>query len=241
MVPSPPSEITTSRPSASNVDGWGRHPIGSGRDAPRCRARPAASARAPARPGHGSPAGVRDEADRAQRVTRGPATTRASSAGVVEAPGRAASARTRNSTLPSAPRNGDAIDVDHDRADVAAGRRAPRASTARCDRRVAHDPALADPARPASNCGFTSSTRSPSGRVQRAERGRATVTQRDEGQVGDGEVDRAAEVAGLEVARTLVRSRTVDPRVVAQRPRELAAADVDRVHVRGAAPAGGSR
>ena len=99
-------------------------------------------------------------------------------------------------------------DVDHVQARRRAGRRAPRGAPPGGRRGRARSRPCRRRARPASNCGFTSSTRSPSGVVQRASAG-ATVTQRDERQVGDGEVDRAAEVARARGARTLVRSSTV--------------------------------
>ena len=62
------------------------------------------------------------------------------------------------------------------------------------------------------------------------ERGRDGA-QRDEGQVGDREVDRAADVLGLEVAGVGALEHR-DPRVGAQRPRELTTPDVDREHRR---------
>ena len=56
-------------------------------------------------------------------------------------------------------------------------------------------------------------------------------TERDERQVGDREIDRTAEVLRLEVAGVGALEHR-DPRVGAQRPRELAAPDVDREHRR---------
>ena len=87
-------------------------------------------------------------------------------------------------------------------------------------------------ARPASNCGFTRSTRSPSGRVQRASAG-ATVSSEMN--------DRSATARSTGPPRSS-GSRRADvgalqhghARVVAQRPCELPAPDVDRVDVRGA-------
>ena len=191
-MPSPPSEMTTSRPSGSRVPA----PSSAGQRTSipwaANRARGVAS-----QLGRGLACGVREQADRARRLT-GP-TTRERRGRRRRGPGRGASHRTRNSTLPSAPRNGDDHDVDHVDGPRRAGRRAPRASTARWTSGSRTIPPLPSRARPASNCGFTRSTRSPSDRRAAGERGRDRE-QRDERQVGDGDVDRAAEVARLERA-----------------------------------------
>ena len=93
----------------------------------------------------------------------------------------------RNSTLPSAPRNGDGITartpspaaVESGDDLVAAPRGAPR-GRARCPRRPSR-------ARPASYWGFTSSTKSASA-VGECEQTRRDRTQRDEREVGDAEI-----------------------------------------------------
>ena len=80
--------------------------------------------------------------------------------------------------------------------------------------------------RPASNWGFTISTRSASGRGDRDE-GRKENRERDERQVGDDKLDRRTDELGREVAH-IGAVDDVDPLVGLQRPRELPVADVDR-------------
>src|SRR5215207_2709686 len=146
--------------------------------------------------------GVRHEADAADAHAPGNASSRRSSSSA----GPRASQRTRNSTLPSAPFSGDAITSSTWRP---ASRRPSRTScsTARCTAGSRTTPPLPMRARPASNCGFTSSTRSPSGAVQRASAG-ATVT--SEMNERSATVRSTAPPRSLGSRwRTLARSRTV--------------------------------
>ena len=210
IVPSPPSEITRSRPSA-NV---GRRPRGARgprrrrrrRDAHRrCRARPALprrARRARPRPPR-SRCGTRPTRAAVIGAHRRTAAVAVADRPRVErrrrrrgAPGRGR-AWNRNSTLPSAPRSGDAIDVDDDEAGAARPSR-DLAEHGAVHVGVAHDAALADPGRARPRTAASPAARGRRRRcVQRASAG-ATVTQRDERQVGDDEVDRPADVVGLE-------------------------------------------
>ena len=162
------------------------------------------------------------------RVRRRPTSSRCV---VVDRGTTRASQCTRNSTLPSAPRERRRHRRRRRRGPRPRGRRAPRASTARCTSGSRTTPALArlGPGPPRTAASPAARGRRPAS-CARASAG-ATVTQRDEREVGDDDVDRAADVGGLEVAH-VVRSSTVTRGVVAQRPRELAATDVDRDDVR---------
>ena len=85
--------------------------------------------------------------------------------------------------------------------------------------------------RPTSNCGFTISTRSPSG-ARAADQRRQHQPERDERQVGDDEATGPPMASGVS-SRTLVRSHAY-PRVGTQRPGQLPVADVDRDDLGGA-------
>ena len=203
MVPSPPSEITRSSPSANAS----RRPRGARARSRRRRRRhahldavlgePAAAACSASSAALGAVA-VRDEPDArtdalgaltcgtaasTARVERGVATTRRRRAGV--------RVHEELDVAVGAPQRRH-HHADHDEPALGEPVARPRASTARCTSGSRTMPPLPTRARPASNCGFTSSTRSASGAVQRDERGRDRA-QRDEREVGDHEVDRAAE------------------------------------------------
>ena len=192
--------------------------------------------------------GCGTQADRRAVIARPgprPRHRRASSAVVVERPGRAASQRTRNSTLPSAPRSGEAITSTTNSAGVAEAV-AHLAEHGAVDVGIAHDAALADPGPSRLELRLHQQHEVAVGVACSAASAGATVTQGDEGQVGDRRRRPGPPRSPGSSARTFVRSTHGDPRVVAQRPRELAAADVDRVDVRGAGlqqavgePAGG--
>ena len=118
------------------------------------------------------------------------------------------------------------------RARARRARRRPRAAPRRAPPASRTMPPLPSRARPASNCGFTSSTNSASGVVSasrlgatvRSEMNERSATQRSAG---------GSIAPGLELAHVGALHHR-DARVVAQRPRELSAPDVDRDHVRGA-------
>ena len=86
---------------------------------------------------------------------------------------------------------------------------------------------------PASNCGLTSSTSSPADRHTAISGGKAP-NDRDERQVGDDQIDRAADRDRVEVA-DVESLEDRDPLVVADLRMQLPVADVDRHHVGGAA------
>ena len=171
-----------------------------------------------------------DATDRARSRSRpaGTASSRRSSSSA----GPRASQRTRNSTLPSAPRNGD----DHHVDDVEAG--VAQAVAHLVEHRAVHrrGRARSRPCRPGRGPPRTAASPAARGRrracVQRASAG-ATVTSEMNERSATVRSTGAAEVVGLEVADVGALAHG-DARVVAQRPGELAAADVDRVDVRGA-------
>ena len=84
---------------------------------------------------------------------------------------------------------------------------------------------------PTSNCGLTSTTRSPSSRTRRAQ-GAQHDGQGDEAEVGDDEVEGAAEVLRLDLAHVGAR-QVGDARVSGDLGGQLAVADVERGDVRG--------
>ena len=100
-------------------------------------------------------------------------------------------------------------------------------------RRVAHDAALADPG--AARFELRLHEQHEVGVVGRSARARCGATVRNEmNERSATQRSAGGSIAPASRSRTLVRSITVDARVVAQRPRELAASDVDRDDVRGA-------
>ena len=103
---------------------------------------------------------------------------------------------------------------------LTASARSPRSRTT---------PPLPSRSLPTSNCGLTIRARSPSGAVTPISAS-STSSQRDEGQVTDDEVDRAAEQVRVDLpdVRPVVHPHAG---VVAQRPDELAVAHVDRDHL----------
>ena len=134
--------------------------------------------------------------------------------------------------MPSAPRSGEATTPTTGRPALRETRVPPAAAPRRARPGRGRSRRARPRPRPASNCGFTSSTRSASARVQRREGGRHGQ-QRDEGQIGDREVDRTAEVVRGERADVHPLADR-HPRIGSQGPRQLTPADVDRVDVGGA-------
>ena len=139
--------------------------------------------------------------------------------------------RTKNSMLPSAPRNGDA---------TTARTPSPRTPSAVdhlaqhrvVHHRVAHDAALAD-ARPARLELRLHQQHELGVRRGEREQARRDRPERDERQVGDAEVGGRIDAHRLRASRTLVRSITVT-RASLRSVHASWPADVDRDHVRGA-------
>ena len=201
IVPSPPSEMTSVE--TFGVEGC-RAPSSAGQRtsipwaANHAEAWRASSAAVLA-------CAVRDQADRAQ--AHGPTT--ASRGWRRRGPGHGVAPHEElDVAVGAAQRRGHG--VDHVRPGVARPSRTSW-STARWTSGSRTIPPLPTRARPASNCGFTSRTRSASGRCERASVGRDR-DQRDERQVGDGDRSTGPPRSPRSSARTLVRSSTVDTR-----------------------------
>ena len=149
---------------------------------------------------------------------------------LLDGPGPPAAARRRGAATGRTPRcqPGRAADWPPPRRSPSRGtpRPAPTSRTAwtRCSGSRTTPPAPSR-SRPTSNCGLTIGSRSASAPRAGGERGQHQP-QRDEGQVGDDEVDRAVDRLGRQRADV---GALVDPDAVvgAQAPGELAVADVD--------------
>ena len=189
--------------------------------------RPASRARAPA--GGGGAGRARRRVTAAGILGVAAAPTASSTASSTAAP--AVRQWTRNSTLPSAPRSGDAMTRDRHEPGRRRARRTTSSSTARWTAGSRTTPPR--PTALASRLELRLHQQHEvgvGGRAPRAAPAR-TRAQRDERQVGDHERHRPAEAPASRCAHVGALAH-VDPRVGAQRPRELAVPDVDGHHLR---------
>ncbi len=140
--------------------------------------------------------------------------------------------RRKYSTLPAGPGSGLAVTATACQFSSAA-RRATESTAS--TRNAGSDTTPPAPTRslPTSNCGFTMGTISAPADAQDGQCGQHR-RQRDERQVGDDEIDRAADGLGGEFA-DVGAFHDRHPRVGAQRPGQLAVADVDGDHLAGVA------
>ena len=246
-VPSPPSTRTSSQPFGGalvgvddlDVDAERAHVVGMqvqravvdglGREYPqrRCRCRPAPSPRAepsrwprPCRCGRPAGRSVRTSL----RALVDGACDCAPPARRRRAGGRCRARRCRKySTLPDGPGSGLAVTSTVCQSSSAALRATVSTDSARSAGSLTTPPA---PTRslPTSNCGFTMGTISAPADAHAVSAGKHRG-QRDEGQVGDHQVDGPADRVGGQVADVGALHHG-HPRIGSQRPRQLAVADV---------------
>ena len=199
-VPSPPSTTTSSQPSAA------AGPCGDDRRRPAAsssaassastrtldagRRRTAAAASRTARSASARPVCPTSRTHVASAGHDGPAATAASSRAVVE---RRRAPTQPQEVLDVARRPGQRAGghAGHTQPELVVRRRRHRRDRVGPQLRLADDAAGAEPLAPTSNCGLTIGTRSASGAGDRDQRGQHQA-QRDEGQVGDHQVDRLA-------------------------------------------------
>ena len=160
--------------------------------------------------------------------------TACSSCSPASGPSVRARRRRKYSTLPDGPGSGLDVTSTVCQPSSAARRGDRRAPRRPADRGSVTTPPGPTRSLPTSNCGFTMGTISASDRRAGDERGQHG-RQRDERQVGDHEVDRSADCLGGQVRARWCARCTIDPRVRAQRPGQLAVADVGGDDLGGAA------
>ena len=209
---------------ATGVDDAGRRAVGGARASSRAHPLITRRQRGPSRVSPLSPSrrGRRCRADRRSCPRR-------RDVGVGERRGPVRSQR-KNSTLPDGPGSGLGATPAAPQPRAAAAP-ATAATASAAQRRVADHAARAEPLPADLELRLDHERRGRRPARVTPTSAASTSAQRDEGQVADDEVDRPADHARGSRSRTLVRSSDPHPVVGAQRPGQLAVADVDRDHL----------